>query len=57
MNKILEAKTFHILILVLGIAFILIGAFHSEVWFDEASEWNRSRVCKKPISRQHYYFI
>lgn len=36
MSKILEAKTFHILILILGIAFILISAFHSEVWFDEA---------------------
>ncbi len=36
MSKILESKTFHILIIVLGAAFILLGAFHSEVWFDEA---------------------
>ena len=35
-ENILVSKWFHILIIVLGSIFILLGAFHTEVWFDES---------------------
>lgn len=35
-NKVPEARWFHILLIVIGTIFILLGAFHTEVWFDEA---------------------
>ena len=36
MKKIIESKWFHILIIIAGSIFILLGAFHTEVWFDES---------------------
>ena len=36
LTEVIEAKWFHIAIIVLASIFILIGAFHTEVWFDEA---------------------
>ncbi|MFQ8987736.1 MAG: hypothetical protein ACLR6T_03510 [Intestinibacter sp.] len=35
-ENIIVSKWFHILIIVLGSIFILLGAFHTEVWFDES---------------------
>ena len=31
-----ESKTFHVLVLLAGLAFLLTGAFHGNVWFDES---------------------
>ena len=36
LKVVIEAKWFHIAIIVLSSIFILLGAFHTEVWFDEA---------------------
>lgn len=36
LENILESKWLHILIIILGSIFILLGAFHTEVWFDES---------------------
>mgnify|MGYP002541918554 FL=1 len=35
-ENIIVSKWFHILIIILGSIFILLGAFHTEVWFDES---------------------
>ncbi len=35
-KKILNLKTVHILIIILGTIFILLPAFHSNIWFDES---------------------
>lgn len=35
-SKILEAKWFHIAIIIVGTIFILISAFHTQIWYDEA---------------------
>ena len=35
-EKILETKWFHIMLIIVGIVFIMLGAFHTTVWFDEA---------------------
>ncbi len=36
LKTIIETKWFHIAIILLGSIFILLGAFHTEVWFDES---------------------
>lgn len=36
LEKIKNIKTWHIIVIVLGAIFMLIGAFHSNIWFDEA---------------------
>lgn len=36
LEEIIETKWFHIVIITLSSIFILLGAFHTEVWFDEA---------------------
>lgn len=35
-DKIIEAKWFHIALIIVATIFILLGSIHSEVWFDEA---------------------
>ncbi len=35
-EQIVEAKWFHIALIIIGIIFIMLGAFHTTVWFDEA---------------------
>ena len=35
-NTIVKQKWFHITLIILGSIFILLGAFHTEVWYDEA---------------------
>ena len=32
----LESKRFHVALLVVGLIFLLTGAFHGNVWFDES---------------------
>lgn len=36
LEKIKDIKTWHIIIIVLGTIFMFVGAFHSNIWFDEA---------------------
>ena len=36
LNQVIETKWFHIALILLGIIFILIGAFHTQIWYDEA---------------------
>ena len=35
-NTIVKQKWFHITLIILGSILILLGAFHTEVWYDEA---------------------
>lgn len=36
LEKFKNIKTWHIIVIILGAIFMLIGAFHSNIWFDEA---------------------
>ena len=35
-EEIIKKKWFHIVLIVIGTVFILLGAFHSEIWYDES---------------------
>ncbi len=35
-NKCIESNWFHIALILIGVIFILLGAFHTELWFDES---------------------
>ena len=36
LEKYLESKRFHVMLLIVGLAFLLTGSFHGNVWFDES---------------------
>ena len=36
LEKYPESKRFHVMLLIVGLAFLLTGSFHGNVWFDES---------------------